>query len=236
MSEIDPNPRDAELERKKALLKKRRVSRFIANASLKAGYKLLAGSDRDPREVAVGLFAGGVIAPELAFPDHDSDTPGQTERRKAKAGQMIGYDFHRPEKFPAVFKAGTMRLVNEGKIVAFLLDEIIDNDPDQPTPDDLFNPFDLDHIVNMATYTVEELEEKGIVAKTTHQEAYEAAGVFDEYAVDLGYRRIEETPVFQITPKGNTLVRLLPDGGDKKPQEDRQPSFEWARGLTPAYA
>lgn len=93
------------------------------------------------------------------------------------------------------------------------------------------------HLLSFDKPSVDMLTEAGLVELTTHGQAYENVGLYGRYGKELGMRRVEDDPVFQVTPKGNTLIHIIPESGDPEPKEAPQKIFEWLPGLkpTPAY-
>lgn len=107
----------------------------------------------------------------------------------------------------------------------FRLDELLDKPADARTPVGALDLMDIDHFYSLDRASPEELVEVGILTPTTHEEAYRAAGLHDRYGEDLARRTMPEEQVYTITPKGNTLVVLMRDGGDSAPKEDPEPTF-----------
>ena len=99
--------------------------------------------------------------------------------------------------------------------MSFLIDEVKDRDKSDYTPLDLFQFTDIEHIMHADFPTIEELVEQGLVEETTYEEAYRSVGLYDQYSQSMGVLGISEETVYQITPKGNTLIDLSNDGGRK---------------------
>jgi len=101
---------------------------------------------------------------------------------------------------------------------SFLLDEIKDNPKELYTPDYTFDWFKFEHVYSLECPSMTYLEEHGLMEQKTYREAYQRMGKYEQYAQAIEVLGIAEKPVFQITPKGNSLIMLLGDGGDKVPK------------------
>jgi hypothetical protein len=216
---IDPE----KLSQLRENLRRHRIAKRLSELVLKTAVRVRFGeSHRSVKPYQkIGLLEGSIIGSEVSYPDEDSDGT-KVCYHAGKGGQLLGYDFRKPEIFSKDFKEDYIPAVSEGSITAFLIDEVKDNDPDKLTPISLFRFFDMSHLLTLNTYTVGELEDHGLVRQKTHREAYEHMGLYDAYAEDLSRRRMQDAPVFQITPKGNTLVFLTGSSGDQTPQEQKR--------------
>lgn len=179
---------------------------------------------KDPEKTR-GLIRGALLSNTLAYPDPET---GQLCYTQALAGQWIAYDFNRRRVFPDAYKDDSAVAPVQGKLWAFMIDEVAENPPEAETPTHLFNLRNFDHLTSMVTPSIQDLLDSGFVQASTYREAYEEAGLYDRYAQDLASRNLTGQQVFTITPKGSTLVFLMPDSGHTSPP---QPHLE--PGLDP---
>lgn len=157
-----------------------------------------------------GLISGAIIAPSLCYPDQSGE---RLVHDIAETGQWLAYDFNRPGALGRKYKKSPTPLRTEGKLSAFFVEEFMDNPADALTPTGTLNMTNPEHTSSTAPTNMEELAAEGLVVSTTYGEAYEAAGLYDQFSEDLSARNLEDQPVFSVTPKGNTLVKLTAVGG-----------------------
>jgi len=174
-----------------------------------------------------GLIEGGMLAPRLSRPH---PTHGYLDLATAAAGEWVAYDAKRRAEFPHVAQDKRLPIYTKGKLMAFLLDEVIDNEPSTKTPTDLLLPFSADHLLTLNSLNARELVEIGFATFTTHELAYEQVGL-EALIPELRARSMADAPVYQITPKGNTLVKLVSVGGTPQPKQQEQPDFSLRPGF-----
>lgn len=173
------------------------------------------------REGRIGFLEYSILQNPLYVP---SDSEGSLEFVTASAGRWVGYDFKRESEF------GENSIKRyEGKLISFILDEIKENKPLDYTPTTLFRFFDFSHLIHFETPSVDYLIENGLLETRTYREAFQKSGKYEEYARTLDLFEITEKPVYQITPKGNGLIFLSADGGEKVTEKKK------AKKLVPAY-
>lgn len=176
-------------------------------------------------EARAGLIEGAIFTDNLYYPNDD----GLLGRKNALAGQWVAYDFNREREFgPKVKERG--RSLQQGRILTFPLGEIIDNPPNKMTPISLFNIYNADHVLKVETPTIETLISYGFVEQVTYAEAYQSTDNYEQYAKLLKDEGAHDRLVYRITPKGNTLVRLEQDGGQKRKVPKRLKSVQTALG------
>src|SRR5207244_1512175 len=115
--------------------------------------------------------------------------------------------------------------IMDGRLAAFVLDEIADNDEDDETPVGVLNILNVDHIVQIDTFTAQELVENGMLKATNYTEAFKSIDIDEQFADELTARRVAEDAVYQVTPNGNTLVLLIPDFGPSSKKQKEVPSL-----------
>lgn len=173
-------------------------------------------------EYSTGLLEHSIVAPHLCYPDKKI---GALVLKSAHAGQFISFDFDRPRHFPITSRDYDIQ-VREGSMLSVLPDT---NQPaSQKTPTFSMRNMPTDLMLSLDKRPLGELMDEGMLTKTTHEQAYEAAGA-EEYIDGLRLRRVADTVVYQITPKGNSLINLTPDNGNSSPRRDEESAFEFAK-------
>lgn len=224
------NPTDEEQQFKKDLssfLRGSRLSRELANAFYRLSilpFLLLTEGGREllknpetrrflyDKEARVGLLEDSIISDQLYVPNM-----GRTslELKSTVAGRFVSFDFHRPEEFKSVVK-NRDRQNDHGKLMVFALDEVKNRDKDDYTPTGLLNPFDLLHALTLDAISPEEAVRQGFLIETTYREAYGKVGLFNKYRRYLDLQGLSDRLIYAVTPKGNTLIGLMEDTGEKK--------------------
>lgn len=163
------------------------------------------------RERQTGLLEGSIIEHELFVPNHDET---HLEKREALSGQWAAYDFRRPKEFGKKVKQEG-RQHQKGKLLVFDLEELHSKSASEHTPTGYLKFFYPDHFFQGDYLPISTLEEKEYVEKTTYGAAFKKAKMDDVYRTDLA--SIGEHTVYMVTPKGNGLLFLEPDRGERKP-------------------
>lgn len=164
------------------------------------------------KEARVGLLEDSIISDELYVPNMDGTS---LEHKSTVAGRFVSFDFHRPEEFKSVAK-NRARQNDHGKLMVFALDEVKYNGKNDYTPTDLLNPFDLLHALSIDAISPEEAIRQGFLIETTYREAYGKVGLFNKYKICLDLQGLSDKSIYAVTPKGNTLIGLIKDAGEKK--------------------
>ena len=231
-SEMEPPfPPEQADERKKLAKELRRhpIAHFTSNifvaiymvchiAGTKEGRKMLSDPEFRKflmdREQRTGLLEDAILSPFLYHPNEDGTSITRTD---AAAGRWVAYDFLRPLEF---FPKKVVQLI-KGRILAFPLNEIIDNKPDDYTPTNLFNFFDIAHVLTLETPSIEDLLNYGLVRETTYERAFRETNAFDKFSKALAINDLNGKKIYQVTPKGNGLIMLSTDGGEKTKEKSR---------------
>ena len=219
--------RDAEKE----LLKKHRLIKHMVNLYLRTHVRIKFKGKSLPPDSKVGLLDGSIISNPLFYPHEDDDW---LDNKTDQPGKWVAYDYKRPQTFPDAHKKRKVEQLFNGRLVAFLADEMQDKSKEEPTPVGMLNLLDVDHVLSFDIYTPDQLIQQGMLEKSTYGDAYQSLGIYKKYMEELGTRRLTEEPLFQVTPKGNTLIVLLPDFGERAPKEDTQTSPVFIPGLRQA--
>lgn len=215
----------------KEYLQKHKISKYLAEASLKAVIKtavfIHSGPEglrraKDP-ERTTGLLEGAILASRLCYPSKEI---GSLVFRQAHAGQFLGFDFNRPLEFPMAAQREDFKQEHEGNLWGLMLDEVQGKPSSERTPTHLPNVFSIDHILSLDKRSTEALLDEGMLERVTHAEAYDRVGA-GAHIPELRSRSVDTEYVHQVTPKGNALLRLVPDGGSSTPKPD--PAFEFAK-------
>lgn len=195
------------------------IAKGIATAAivLKDGPGFLRDS-----EGLTGLLEKSIIAPQLCYPD---ETIGALVLKAATGGQFMGFDFERPKHFPQANPADNFQ-VRVGNLWSALPNPQQSVDQKTPTYTALTWPVEIG--ITFSKRPLAELIEKGLLNQTTHEQAYEAAGA-EDYIDDLRLRRMADATVYQVTPKGNSMIALIPDAGERTPRQDEAKAFEFAK-------
>lgn len=174
------------------------------------GRKLLANPEYRKmlmdREQRTGLLEDTIIAPVLTHPNEEGTALTKSD---AVAGRWASFDFRRPKEFfPKKVKQ-----TDKGRLLSFILPEIIDNSPDKFTPTFLLNIFDISHFITAEFSSISDLLQYGYLKEVTYAEAYKNAGLYEKYSKSLMLSGIHDQTIYQVTPKGNGLVFLATDQG-----------------------
>lgn len=202
-------------------IRKHPIKKKLANFAL----KVLTGWVDHER--FAGMTEGSIFDYRLCHPNEDSTG---LVYRQAEAGRFIGYDFNRPKVFPVNNRRPTVRILGEGRLFGFILDEVKDSPSDEKTPTELLSIANIEHILSLDTHKPEDLVDQGFLDRLAYIDAYDKVGLASTYANELQNRGLATQNVYQVSPKGNTLFRLVPDGGSKKRKEEPQPSFSFLPG------
>jgi hypothetical protein len=166
------------------------------------------------RETKTGMLEDAIFAPMLWCPNDDGTS---LQYDKALAGRYAVYDFNRREEFG---KKALPR--GKGRLIAFPLEEIIGNDINEYTPSTLVDPVDLGQLLQLVVSPkIEELVGWGLIRETNYIEAYVRVGLYDKYKLAIDMKNLGNETVYQITPKGNGLVNIMLDGGEKTPEKKK---------------
>lgn len=220
-----------QMAKRRELLKNHKVQAKLNSLVLRALFRARLGRHNPANEV--GFLEGSMIANPLWHQNEDTYSIVMTSSNTA-GGRWVGYDYRRPIVFP---DEDFTNLTNRGRFTVFDLEEVRDKEANDLTPVGLFNARNLDQALQVDFPTVDELIDREFIIQTSYGKAFEVLGSYDEYSEELRSRSLIDEPVFQVTPKGNTLVYLLADGGDTKPQKETEESPVFIPGLLrPAYS
>lgn len=178
-------------------------------------------------EAVAGLIEGAIIAPKLAYVDLEQ---GHIIYKEATNGQLLSYDVLRPKEFPGLSDAHGEELLSEGVAWAMLPEELKDNPEELRTPTGYVEMYDIDHLMTLDKYPLAHLMGEQVLRGVSLAEAFDRAGL-GEFIVGLERRSIAKDRVYQVTPKGNTLVQLHEDDGDPSPKREEKFSFAKVPGL-----
>ena len=181
----------------------------IAEYGLRDGVKAVQSG-----EAIAGMIEGAIIAPKLAYVDQEN---GLLIYKEATKGGLIGYDVARPFEFPAQPNAEPIPTISEGVLWSMLPKELEENPASLRTPTGYVELYNYEHLLTLSKYPLETLIGEKVLAAVSLAEAFDTVGL-GEHIGGLEARRIATDRVYQVTPKGNTLMRLEEDSGDKTPK------------------
>jgi hypothetical protein len=176
----------------------------------------------------LGLCEGAIIAPRLCYPSDEAG--GELVLEQAHAGQLLGFDFRRPEYLPKAAELPSFSQEFEGASHVFMADEVKDTDPGEladVTYADFFTP---DVLFSFDKASIEALIDAGMIFPKSHENAYEEAGA-EQHIDGLRARGVADKLVYQIAKKAHTLITLLPDSGDPTPKKEKSPVLERLPGI-----
>lgn len=209
----------------------KRATEFVLRGALDIDAFLTDGPEglrarRDPARMS-GLLEGTILAPRLCFPDEVDDT---LIFERAGAGEWLSYDFNRPLEFPKSSERDDFYQTKEGVLWAYMPESMKEQPASQKTPLRIITHHTLDFLADFDKRSPQTLAEEGFLLRTTHAEAYERVGA-TEYIDGLRARSVDKESVYQVTPKGNSLLWLLDDDGDPTPKEEHQLELSRIPGL-----
>ena len=194
------------------------LSRLIANPQF---FKQQGWKEFNDPSAQVGLLDGSLIQNPLYL--HDSQ--GNFNEFGAAPGQWAAYDYNRAPVFGK--QVGSYA---QGKLISFPLREVIGNDKETLTPIGLLNYWDFKHAIQAERPSLDKLIRDGLVEPTTYAKAFDRLGYYENLARLLDSKGFADKLVYQVTPKGNTLVSLIQEEGKPTPKRILEPAMK------PSYA
>lgn len=188
------------------------LSRLTIFALRKYG-EVKHGHNKLPARVK-GLCEDAILSPRLCSPDESNE---HLSYHHARAGQWISHDFRRGEFYPEAVDEPWFTLHKEGTLSALVIDGIADIDPDVRTDLPTSEWLNADTLLSFDKPGIERLLELGMVARRSHELAYEAAGQ-EVWIDDLRSRGLAQDPVYQVAPKAHSLILITKEGGKKTPK------------------
>ena len=214
-----------------AFFRRHRIIRYSVELAIKTTYKTSVfmhhgfeglKNVNDP-EQAAGMVEGSIFASRLCYPNKKI---GSLVYEQAGAGQLLSYDFKRPFEFPIAAKRSDFTQNGEGSLWSIIPESVEQQAKHIRTRNNFINLFSLEHILSVDKRKPEDLIKGGFIERRTHEQAYEQVGMV-EYIDGLRERSVADELVYQVTPKGNTLLALIPDSGTKTPK--KEPELSWGR-------
>jgi len=122
--------------------------------------------------------------------------------------------------FSSVRFSPKLRVERDMQLAGFRLDEYLEASWDTRTPSLPYSPTDLSDKLDTEFSAFSKLLEGKFIIQYKLGEAYDHIFPNDNFIQDkLSILGVADLPVFQVTPKGNTLVLLFELGGTKKPSQ-----------------
>lgn len=194
-----------------------KAAMYVVRLGMEASLAAMFGRKHTPSIVS-GLCEDAIIAPRLCSP---ADGQEYLKYEQAHAGHSFSYDFRRPEFFPLSKDKRWMKLEREGTIFAYMLDGIESRPEDERTHLPIGELLTLDTLMTFDKPGIEKLREIGMIARRSHEQAYEIAGQ-EQWIDELRSRGVADDPVHQVTPKGHSLIYLTKESGKKTPKKEAQ--------------
>jgi len=170
-------------------------------------------------ESRFGLLEGAIIHSSIYAPGERQES--LQEFYSKTPGWWAAYDFRRVSQF-----GEKARSFQEGKLCTFWIDELTGNDKDELTRlGTLKFISNLEHRASYDFPGIEKLAEQGFVELKTYEDAYAHAGLGSQYSSSLGLLELSKKPVYAVTPKGNGMIFLINEGGEKTPKADCAKKF-----------
>ncbi|HCR55757.1 TPA: hypothetical protein DIV49_02185 [Candidatus Saccharibacteria bacterium] len=192
---------------------------YLGRKGLQAISWAIAGKDGEElmKYSFLGICEDGIIGGRMCLPDEQHD---HLTYRTANAGQWMSYDFRRAEFFPHVAEklGDNFSLYDEGILTALLLEGLASRPVDARTELTIDEMISFETVLSSDKPGISTLLELGMVARRSHEDAYEQAGA-TAHIDELRIRGVAQEPVYQVTPKGHGLISLEDEGGSKPPRK-----------------
>ena len=200
-----------------------RTKRFLTNLAMKTiviPYTLFFTEEgrqvlQDPkrfkklfdRECNIGLLEGSIIGDSL-YSANKGDI--ELQRESSIAGQWVAHDPYRTREF-----GENAPEIHKGKLLSFLVEEIAGNNKNHYTPTEFLNVYDVCHLAYLNTSSIGELVDGEYVEEKKYENALKQIGLYEGYKEQLP-NNVLKKEVYQVTPKGNGLIFLRKEAGEKK--------------------
>lgn len=235
---MDENKKREEREKIRISCKNRPIRRAVTSLIFKSAFYmsplfLLFSEDgreklKDPEiwkklvksERRIGMLEGAIISDSQYVPDIENTN---FTYESEKLGSWIGVDYLREQELGRSSKKNS-----RGKLFSFPLEEVEGKTGDEYTPTHLFDMFDPLHMLRLHNPTLDELIKDEFIEPVSYSHALRRVGQYEILANRIAIIGIEDKEVYQVTPKGNSLLFLTKPMGDSKarPREDTSPVYE----------
>lgn len=172
------------------------------------------------RKYRLGLLEDSIIANHLYFPNEGNTS---LENLQARAGRWYACDFY---KRNMGIKDSPKNGWQDGRLVTILPDELKNTPPDQYTPTFYIDILNFSDLMFLDTPKIEDAIGDGLLQETNYEDAYQKIGLYEKYRQFIILAGIGKNIVYQVTPKGNGLVRIMSDSGEKVQKPKTHPAFE----------
>ena len=171
-------------------------------------------------ERRIGMLEGTIISDSQYVPDVEN---ANFTYESEKPGSWIGVDYLREQEL-----GRNSKKISRGKLLSFPLEEVEGRTGDEYTPTGLFDMFDPLHVLRFQSPTLDELVKDEFIKPTSYSDALRRVGQYEVLANNIAIMGIEGKEVYQVTPKGNSLIFLNKPMGDTKTRlrEDMSPVYE----------
>lgn len=226
MNKITPKKSDTLSSSEKENIKKtKKILKDMVTGTLKytcfsALFLKLLSEGKNPFEVkkiiaqrTIGLRVNTIIWNPLFLPDITTDNE-KLFFQTASIGRWNAYDFLRRDVLSS--SATSSHHFHNVQLLFFPLEELKNNDSQTETPEGLFDIFNVNHMVEFTKFSFQEALQFWAIEQTTYYQAYEK--IWNTQLLrDVEQLSIAEKTVYQITPKGSTLIFPFKWWWDKSP-------------------
>lgn len=170
------------------------------------------------RKYRTGLLQDGILANELYFPNEEQTF---LESFQAPAGRWFAYNFRAKTELNLKDRPPRDQWKG-GRLITLLPEELKGRSANDYTPT-FYVDFCSTDILNFDAPSLEQIINDGLIRETNYKEAYERVGLYEKYSRFLILAGLTDREIYQVTPKGNGLVFILPETGDKAPKPKYSP-------------
>lgn len=226
-------------QEKKNVKKTPKIFKDIVTGSLRysclsALFLKLLSEGKNPFEVkkimtqrTTGFRVNTIIWNPLFLPDITADNE-KLFFQTASAGRWNAYDFLRTDVLSS--SATSSHHFHDVQLLFFPLEELKNNDSQTETPEGLFDIFNVNHMVEFTKFSVDQALQFWAIEQTTYYQAYEK--IWNTNLLrDVEQLSIAEKKVYQITPKGSTLIFPFKWWWDKTPSLPEKKTEKQTNGI-----
>lgn len=201
------------------------VSKSVKYTSITIAFLELLSQWKDPFEVkkimaqrTTGMRINTILWNSLYFPDIMAENERLTFQT-ASAGRWNAYDFLRTDVLSS--SSTSSHHFHDVQLLFFPLEQLKNNDIETETPEGLFDIFNVEHMVEFTKFSVISALDFWAIEETTYQKAYEK--IWDiKLLKDIEVLSIGDKKVYQVTPKGSTLIFPFKWWWDRTPPKTSQ--------------
>ncbi|MBS3122695.1 hypothetical protein J4434_07480 [Candidatus Woesearchaeota archaeon] len=206
-------------------IRKGKITRIVANSlgrvviNLTLLMRPIFWLDKEFRDIffdyrkRVGLLEGAIFDNTLYMPNEKGDS---LEYLTSVGGRWSSYD-HTSRSILGI--ENLTNHITDAKLFAFPLPETLDKSVNDYTSIGTIDPVDFTDLIQIVCPTIEELLKWGFVERVTYSHAFSKIGIYERYETNLYLLGVADKLIYQVTPKGNGLIYLDRDSGEKEPKK-----------------